>query len=77
MPRVFGSCRAVQAECRDHARLDQGHVGRPLTESVELGAAVRLGRRDELHVDGEDVYAVAGRGAESALDLVVIRRVSR
>ena len=47
-------------------------LGNVLIGAVDLGPRVRLGRRDDLLVRGNDVYAVAGLGAEGALDVAVL-----
>jgi len=48
-------------------------LGNVVTSAVELGAAVRLGRRDDVLVRGNDVYLVGGRAAERALEIIVLR----
>jgi hypothetical protein len=47
-------------------------LGRVLIPATELGPRVRLGRRDDLLVRGNDVYVVAGQAAEQALDVTVL-----
>lgn len=48
-------------------------LGNLVTPPVELGAGVRLGRRDDVLVRGADVVIVGGRAADRALELVVLR----
>lgn len=48
-------------------------LGNVVTPAVELGASVRLGRRDDVLVRGNDVYLVGGRAPDRALELVVLR----
>lgn len=47
--------------------------GQPRSAAVNLGSVVRLGRRDDVLVRGQDVHIFAGRAAERALDVIVIR----
>ncbi len=48
-------------------------LGGVVTKAVELGAGVRLGRRDDVLVRGDDVLIVGGRAADHALEVVVVR----
>ncbi len=47
--------------------------GKVLAGPVTLGPMVRLGRRDEVWVQGNDVYTVVGNGPNQTLDLVMLR----
>lgn len=48
--------------------------GAVLTPATDLGPAVRLGRRDDVLVDGKTVYFVSGRGSTKQLELTALRR---
>lgn len=47
-------------------------LGAVLVPATELGSAVRVGRRDDLWVRGNDVYVLAGRGPERAVDVAIL-----
>jgi len=49
-------------------------AGAVITPAIDLGASVRLGRRDDVLVDGKTIYLVGGLGNAKQLEVIALRR---